>query len=62
MDWDEAVSRALQSLGEPNELGRSLRHARFPLLYVMCVLLTGLIWAAIAGCLAYLLMLLTQLT
>ena len=60
MDWDKAVDLALQSLGEPNELGRSLRHARFPLLYVLCVLFTGLVWAAIAACLAYLLMFLIQ--
>ncbi len=59
-EWDEAVDRALQSLGEPNELGRALRHARFPLLYVLCVLFTGVIWAAIAACIAYLLLLLMQ--
>lgn len=58
--WEEAVDQALRLLGEPNELGRSLRHARFPLLYVLCILFTGLVWAAIAACLAYLLMFLIQ--
>ena len=58
--WDEAVDRALSALGEPNELGRSLRHARFPVPYVLCILLTGLVWAAIAACVVYLMMLLIQ--
>lgn len=58
--WDEAVDRALSALGEPNELGRSLRHARFPVPYVLCILLTGLVWAAIAACVVYLMMMLIQ--
>ena len=58
--WEDAVSEAIKSLGEPNELGRSLRHARFPAWYLPCLLLTGLVWAAIAACVVYLLMHLTM--
>lgn len=41
-------------IGEPNDLGRSLRHARFPACYLGSLLLTGLVWAAIAACVVYL--------
>ena len=53
---DQAVSAALRSLGDPDELGESLRHARFPVSNVFCLLLTLLIWAGIAGCLVYLIL------
>lgn len=51
---EEAVSEALKAIGEPNDLGRSLRHARFPVCYLGSLLLTGLVWAAIAACVVYL--------
>lgn len=53
---EDALNLALQSLGEPNALGRSLRRARFPACYLFFLLLTGLVWAAIAACAVYLLM------
>ena len=53
---DEALDTALQSLGDPDELGRSLRQARFPLSYLFCLLLTCIVWAGIAACVAYLLL------
>ena len=53
---EEAVDEAIKSLGEPNDLGRSLRHARFLARYLFCILFTGLVWAAIAACLVYLFM------
>lgn len=53
---DEAVEQALAALGEPNELGRSLRQARFPLSYLFCLLLTCVVWAGIAACTVYLLL------
>lgn len=52
---EQAVSAALLSMGDPDELGEQLRYARFPLSYLFCLFLTFLIWAAIAGCLTYLL-------
>lgn len=51
---EDAVDTALRGLGDPDALGESLRYARFPLSYLFCLLLTFFIWAAIAGCLAYL--------
>ncbi len=53
---NEAVTTALLSLGDPDALGEMLRRARFPVSYLFCLLLTFLIWAAIAGCLVYLLL------
>ena len=53
---DEAITAALLGLGDPDALGEMLRYARFPISYILCLLLTFLIWAAIAGCLAYLLL------
>lgn len=53
---NEAVTTALLSLGEPDALGEMLRRARFPVSYLFCLLLTFLIWAAIASCLVYLLL------
>lgn len=53
---DEAVSAALTGLGDPDDLGESLRYARFPISYLFCLLLTFLVWAAIAGCLVYLIL------
>nr|WP_297275196.1 permease prefix domain 1-containing protein [uncultured Agathobaculum sp.] len=53
---DEAVSAALIGLGDPDDLGESLRYARFPISYLFCLLLTFLVWAAIAGCLVYLIL------
>ncbi|MGO5097028.1 permease prefix domain 1-containing protein [Agathobaculum sp. LCP25S3_E8] len=53
---DEAVTTALLGLGDPDTLGEMLRCARFPVSYLFCLLLTFLIWAAIAGCLVYLLL------
>lgn len=52
---EQAVSAALLSMGDPDELGEQLRYARFPLSYLFCLFLTFLILAAIAGCLTYLL-------
>ena len=43
-------------LGDPDELGKSLRRARFPLPALICLALTGLIWAAITACSVYLLL------
>ena len=54
--WEDAVNEALKSLGEPNDIGRSLRHARFPAGSVLFLLGTALIWAAMAACLVYLAM------
>lgn len=53
---DEAVFAALIGLGDPDDLGESLRYARFPISYLFCLLLTFLVWAAIAGCLVYLIL------
>lgn len=53
---DEALDAALQALGSPEELGRSLRQARFPLSYLFCLLLTCIVWAGIAACTVYLLL------
>lgn len=58
MDENAAAREALRRLGDPDALGRSLRHARFPPRYVACLAATMLIWAAIAACAAYLFLLL----
>ena len=52
----EAVELAVRMLGDPDALGRSLRHARFPPRYLCCLIATGLVWAAIAACAVYLLL------
>ena len=52
---EQAVTTALLGMGDPDDLGEKLRYARFPISYLFCLLLTFLVWAAIAGCLAYLL-------
>lgn len=52
---EQAVTTALLGMGDPDDLGEKLRYARFPVSYLFCLLLTFLVWAAIAGCLAYLL-------
>ena len=52
----EAVELAVRMLGDPDALGRSLRHARFPPRYLCCLIATGLVWAAIAACVVYLLL------
>ena len=54
--WEQAVIRSLQMLGDPDELGKSLRRARFSLPALICLALTGLIWAAITACSVYLLL------
>lgn len=56
MTTDEALTTALHALGDPDELGRNLRQARFPLSYLFCLLMTCVVWAGIAACLVYLLL------
>lgn len=53
---EEAVAFALSHMGDPDALGIHLRKARFPLRYLLCLFATVLIWMAIAGCTAYLLL------
>lgn len=50
---EQAVDAALAALGDPDALGILLQQARFSLSYLLCLLLTFLIWAAIAGCIVY---------
>lgn len=53
---EEAVAFALSHMGDPDTLGIHLCKARFPLHYLLCLLATVLIWMAITGCAAYLLL------
>lgn len=51
----DAVREALRLLGDPDTLGRALRHARLPLGRLLFGVATAVIWLAIAACLVYLL-------
>ena len=55
LEEEQAVREALGLLGDPDALGRALRHARFPLGRLLFGAATAVIWLAIAGCLLYLL-------
>ncbi|MDO5142758.1 MAG: permease prefix domain 1-containing protein [Eubacteriales bacterium] len=58
LDEQEAVQQALRALGDPDALGLSLRQARCSLRALLPRLLTGVIWAAIAACAVYLILIL----
>ena len=51
---EEAVSEALKAIGEPNDLGRSLRHAVFPSCYLGSLLLTFFFLFVFVACVVYL--------
>lgn len=51
---EQAVHRVLRSLGDPDELGKALRHARLPVPRVACSILSAVLWIAIFACAVFL--------
>ena len=53
---EDAVTQALDALGDPEELARELRYARLPPQCILWLAATALVWAAIAACVVFLLL------
>ncbi len=51
---EQAVRQVLRSLGDPDELGKALRHARLPLARVAYNVISAVLWIAILACAVYL--------
>ncbi len=50
----QAVRQTLRALGDPDELGKALRHARLPTLRVVYNAASVLLWIAIIACAVFL--------
>lgn len=53
---EQAVRRVLHLLGDPDELGCALRHARLPMPRVVYNILSAALWIAILACALFLIL------